>query len=445
MKTQSELENLSNPRVNDTISLIKNSGLFRSDHHNILINEIINFNNNVIKTILDTSLQPSKRVIKINEYKDGIIRLLTGDFLIPGKTVSHPGGINGLITDSINKITDDTTKELEEDAGIELGQGKTIIPMECIFAKVGGGSSKDVIHCRDQPNKSAKSLGLLKKKNCPDNKTFIVDANRGSGDYRALLNPSKYGIKVKKGTVVYVNIKDKDIKTTDVTHVIDFDPVAVRRGRSIIFDKVDRDGYPSEITGKLKSSKGNEGTTKGRKIKDTNTRTDILPNIGDIGTYQNEPVLDRLKKNKNYFNNYTDKDIDDHKTISENLNIIANNEENNIKKAMMELFNRYRLSYPSNQLSKSFGHVFFTRPSLNIYDNFEGGILNKQANSDATFYFLNQVNQSVLKSLCSEFDNSHRFFPFLSNMAQTFEVSDEVINTAEQGETLTGHKIKILA
>lgn len=115
-----------------------------------------------------------------------------------------------------------------------------------------------------------------------------------------------------------------------------------------------------------------------------------------------------------------------------------------LKNNMITKFNRFLLAYPNLQLNKTFGHVFFTRPDLNLYKS-DGGdyppLLDKVAN-DPLFYYLNRNEPKILQSLTSRFTTTHGFNPYLSNLAKNFELSDEQIKTEEYGTTFTGFKIK---
>ena len=125
--------------------------------------------------------------------------------------------------------------------------------------------------------------------------------------------------------------------------------------------------------------------------------------------------------------------------VRQNLNIIGERKHENMKEVLFQKFNRFKTAFPDIHLTKSFSYVFFTRPDLNILDS--SGLL-PQFKNDPTFYYLYQNNPKLLKSLTKELDPSHDFHPFLSNSAESFELSDEFIKTIEHGETLTGYKIQ---
>lgn len=106
-------------------------------------------------------------------------------------------------------------------------------------------------------------------------------------------------------------------------------------------------------------------------------------------------------------------------------------------------FDRFKMPYPEMSLGKTFAHVFFTRPDLNIVNrsgmNFS---LTRQAQNDPLYYHLGKSRLVLLASLTSTLCTSHDLIPYLSNAASSFEISDEFIKTVEHGETWTGHKIQ---
>lgn len=107
-------------------------------------------------------------------------------------------------------------------------------------------------------------------------------------------------------------------------------------------------------------------------------------------------------------------------------------------------FNRFKLPDLDNILPKTMAYVFFTRPDLNILNVSGDGstFLNTQTANIPEFFYLSMNDKDVLKALTSKFSTKHQFHPFLSNMVNSFELSDEYIETNEVGETLTGYKIQ---
>ena len=131
--------------------------------------------------------------------------------------------------------------------------------------------------------------------------------------------------------------------------------------------------------------------------------------------------------------------------MKRNLNMLSD-DQNGYSTLMVDLFtkfNRFKIEHPDYHLTKSFSYVFFTRPDLNIMErsgksNFK---LVKQVSNDPVYYYLSKNNPRILASLIADYDSSHDFQPFLSNRAESFELSDEYVKTMEHGETFTGFRV----
>ena len=131
-------------------------------------------------------------------------------------------------------------------------------------------------------------------------------------------------------------------------------------------------------------------------------------------------------------------------TVKKNLNILNNVEGSKLSYDLFKNYNRFKIPFTDEVLSKTFSHVFFTRPDLNLveYKGSNSVVLTKQVENDATFYYLFKTNRNILTSLTQMHSSSHDFNLFLSSMARSFEVSDEYIKTTEHGETFTGYKMQ---
>ena len=132
------------------------------------------------------------------------------------------------------------------------------------------------------------------------------------------------------------------------------------------------------------------------------------------------------------------------KKIRNNLNLIGYKGVQELNYQLFHNFNRFKVAFPDYHLSKTFAHIFFTRPDLNIinYNGNKNYSLHSQLQNEAVFYYLFKNNPDILISLTSSFSADHDFHPFLSNTAQSFELSDEYIKTMEHGETFTGYKVQ---
>lgn len=148
--------------------------------------------------------------------------------------------------------------------------------------------------------------------------------------------------------------------------------------------------------------------------------------------------------------------------IAQNMDIIRRNlgiihDKTHFSDARHELyvkFNRFKKPFPEIYAGKTFSHVFFTRPDLNLLKDGEidnalgasGSIweakLNDHFSNDPTFYYLFNNERRMLLSLTKHYTWKHDFNVYLSNSAESFEVPDEFIETIEHGETLTGYKVQ---
>lgn len=107
-------------------------------------------------------------------------------------------------------------------------------------------------------------------------------------------------------------------------------------------------------------------------------------------------------------------------------------------------YNRFKVAERENQLSKSYAHVFFIRPDLNVMTYAGGGEyeLTDMVKNNANYYYASQHCPEVLRELIHTQDGrDDDFMWLLSNAAASFEVSDEYISTDTYGENFRGHKI----
>lgn len=157
--------------------------------------------------------------------------------------------------------------------------------------------------------------------------------------------------------------------------------------------------------------------------------------------FGDKPVTEKF--NSEYWN-YTDSIITDLQTVRNRLNIGQSSTYSYIKNSMIEKFNKFLIAYPDLYLPKSFGHIFFTRPDLNLYDpNTNYASLLPTISNDPTFSLLHKTEDTLLRTLTTKaFSTTHDFNPFLSNKAESFETKDVVLKTMEYGETFTGYKVK---
>lgn len=111
-------------------------------------------------------------------------------------------------------------------------------------------------------------------------------------------------------------------------------------------------------------------------------------------------------------------------------------------------FNRYRLPTPNNELLGSKGHIFFTRPDMNLSFANDTGASVLNLDTAVAHAHASALMYSMLKShpvLCSYLmgnsaGGGHSFIPILTDRVTGLDVQDEVLETTEAGETLTGWK-----
>ena len=107
-------------------------------------------------------------------------------------------------------------------------------------------------------------------------------------------------------------------------------------------------------------------------------------------------------------------------------------------------FNRYRKTHPDYHLTGSQGHVFMTRPALNIFSgNSASEVSEGIKNSSDAAFFAEAIKRhsTIAKSLTPVLSGSHDFIPIIHNTARSIDIQDTAIDTLEHGETLTKWKI----
>lgn len=108
-------------------------------------------------------------------------------------------------------------------------------------------------------------------------------------------------------------------------------------------------------------------------------------------------------------------------------------------------YNKYKLQNPNDFLAKSFGHIFFIRPDCNIFAENSTVVdpkLQSNLEKAADFYYAKKHSPELLESLTQHNTRfNHEFLLLLSNKAESFDLSDEYIDTDTYGSSLTGYKI----
>ena len=115
---------------------------------------------------------------------------------------------------------------------------------------------------------------------------------------------------------------------------------------------------------------------------------------------------------------------------------------NDIAKAMKYyMYNRFKTPDLNMVHSKSFTHVFFTRPDLNLL--YFNGPANDQTRSNTETSMLWKRNPDLFKLLTdrSRCMDSNNFNLLLSNQCTAFDIQDESISTVEAGKSWTEHEM----
>lgn len=327
---------------------------------------------------------------------------------------------------------------------------------KCVFTRAVNGSNTGVYTRTDQTKKST-SPGILFMRNCPDGKTFYCDYSDGSpagkNNYWRLLEPEKYKLYAYNKNShpkvwmyidkSYISMTEEEVQedqpTTPTT------PTPAPQPDNTIGNMVSNKLNDEKLT--IESNDKNITINSVYTTNEINKTSSSNQSSNVDNSYQNQ-FLSSSSSTLNPSNQRNDTAFmsslnDSMKIIWANHNIPSSQSDvDTVKSDMVKKFNRFLIGYPQLQLPKSFAHIFFTRPNLNLFTNSKMTALNDKIAADATYYYLFKNCPDLLKSLTSSFDTRHDFNPFLSNMAQSFELADEFIDSMEYGETLTGYKVK---
>lgn len=106
-------------------------------------------------------------------------------------------------------------------------------------------------------------------------------------------------------------------------------------------------------------------------------------------------------------------------------------------------YNRFKLPQVDDVLDRTFAHVFFTRPDLNIMTYSGAGTYKIAANVKGRNPYENGfINHlECMKQLISCSEYTHDFSLYLSNRVENFESSDRQLDTDSYGKSLRGYSI----
>lgn len=241
----------------------------------------------------------------------------------------------------------------------------------------------------------------------------------------------------KNYTTLVRNLEDNKPEKTDPKKT-NPTPKTGTGGNAALNEKAKNDGNLDyeQAKAKLGSKAADELYVEQRNINKKSTPASDITNLVTTKFTPSTTVY-RYKVDTSFVNQNLD-------IIRNNLNIVPSGDYASATDALFDRFNRYKIAFPETYLSKSFAHVFFTRPDLNLVEKKANGNyqLNSQASIDPLFYSVFRKNPKIIMSLSNGLTSKHDFQPFLSNVAESFELSDEFIKTVEHGETLTGYKVQ---
>lgn len=114
---------------------------------------------------------------------------------------------------------------------------------------------------------------------------------------------------------------------------------------------------------------------------------------------------------------------------------IYSNTKNNL-----ERYNRFKMAFPDDILSKGYMHVFMTRPDVNYYD-IAGDNLRSEVGNDPFLKYMAGKKSQVVRQLVEANGDSHQFMMLLSNKAKGFTLTDDGINHDTYGKSRSGYSV----
>lgn len=140
----------------------------------------------------------------------------------------------------------------------------------------------------------------------------------------------------------------------------------------------------------------------------------------------------------------TDQNIkDDMELIRKSLNILNLGHRAMFNKNVT-YYNRFKVATPDDVLTKTFAHVFFTRPDCYLMD-YKGGnkfsLANNGVSDDPIYRNIRNNDAYILQELMHDGTFGNDFLLYLSNKVTSFETRDKMIDTDTYGKNLIGHSI----
>ena len=187
-------------------------------------------------------------------------------------------------------------------------------------------------------------------------------------------------------------------------------------------------------------------TTTGYRIynsRDRDPAHDLPENIQNIKGY---PTLDKFDSSSERYvydystnyNEFTDAINDLHKSIN-----LIQESTTQLYDRYSRYYNRFKVASVDDVLTKTFAHVFFTRPDCNIIQSVgsESITLVDQLSKNPDYEIEFKNNPGVLLQLSQAVGLNHQFMMLPSNRVNSFECRDRNIDTVKYGKTFHGHNI----
>jgi len=154
-----------------------------------------------------------------------------------------------------------------------------------------------------------------------------------------------------------------------------------------------------------------------------------------------DPSTNKYKYN--YETDYADNSfIQAVNDLKESINL---HEESSIQlyERYAKYYNRFKVATPDDMLTRTFAHVFFTRPDCNvIYSTGSNNLtLVDQVKSIPDYVYEFKNNPSTLLQLSQSVGLDHQFMMLPSNRVTSFECRDRSIKYDTYGKTLHGNSI----
>lgn len=168
----------------------------------------------------------------------------------------------------------------------------------------------------------------------------------------------------------------------------------------------------------------------------------------NVQNHKGYPTIDRYDKNSNRYEYNYETDYSNNEVIKalqsvrESVNIIEES-STQLYDRYAKFYNRFKVATHDDVLSKTFAHVFFTRPDCNIIYNAGDRTfaLQDQVSGFSDYVLEFKNNSNTLIQLSQDVGLDHQFMMLPSNRVNSFECRDRNIKSDTYGKTFHGHSI----